>query len=91
MVGRHPVAQIRREQQWGVAIDVYETVGHELLVAFPRPITGLVSKRPQAFSFSSLSETARRGTFQIFFYDGIPAAKSDRLLGGYGICWSWIL
>ena len=36
----------------------------------------------QAFSFSSLSGTARRGTLQILFYDGIPAAKSDRLLGG---------
>ena len=59
--------QIRREQQWGVAIYVYETIGHELLVEFPRPITGLVSKRPQAFSFSSLSGTARRAAPQNIF------------------------
>ena len=80
MVGRHPVAQIRWEQPWSVTIDVYETSGHELLIAALAPRTGPVSKRSQTFSFSSLSETARRGTFQIFFYDGIPAAKSDRLL-----------
>jgi hypothetical protein len=51
------------------------------MLAFPRPITGLFSKRPQAFSFSSLSGTGRRGTRQIFFYDGTPASKSDRRLG----------
>ena len=81
MVRRYPVAQIRREQQRSVAIDIYETSGHELLVAFPGPSSGLVSKRPPAFSFSSLSGTARRATRQIFFYDAIPASKSDRLLG----------
>ena len=83
MVGRRPVAKIRREQQWSGAIDVYETTGHELVIAAFAPITGLVSKRPQAFSFSSLSGTARRGTLQIFFYDGIPAATSDRLLARF--------
>jgi hypothetical protein len=55
MAGWHPVAQIRREQQWSGVIDIFETRGHELLVALPRPITGSVSKMPQAFSFSSLS------------------------------------
>ena len=37
MVGRHPVAQIRWKQQWGVAIDIYETSGHKLLKAYPMP------------------------------------------------------
>ena len=56
MVGRHPVAQIRREQQWGVAIDVYETSGHELFVVLPRPITAPVSKMSQTFSFSRCAQ-----------------------------------
>jgi hypothetical protein len=67
MVRRYPVAQIRREQQRGVAIDIYETMGHELLVAFSRPIAGPVSKRPQAFSFGSLSDTARCAAPQNIF------------------------
>jgi hypothetical protein len=70
MVRRYPVAQIRREQQWGVAIDIYETSGHELLIAILAPIAGPVPKMSWTFSFSSLSGTARRGTRQILFYDG---------------------
>ena len=60
MIGRHPVAQIRWEQQGSVAIDVYEANGHELLIAALAPIAVPVSKMSQAFSSGSLSGTARR-------------------------------
>jgi hypothetical protein len=80
MVGRHPVAQIRREQQRGVAIDIYETIGHELLISFSKPITGLVSKRPQAFSFRACRERPVAQHPKPFSCDATPAAKSDRLM-----------
>ena len=59
--------QIRWEQQRSVAIDIYETIGPELLEALNRPITGPVSKMSQAFSFSSLSGTTRRAAPQDIF------------------------
>jgi hypothetical protein len=36
--------QIRREQQRGVMIDVYEAIGHELFIAVIVPISGSVPK-----------------------------------------------